>query len=109
MTIEEYPVEAIISSVARSFNVPRSIMVSKTRARPAAFPRFAAMKIMRQTRAMSYMQIAMALGRSDHCTIIRGIERANELIANDPGFASAYNRSCHAYVKAVGKFWGVQM
>lgn len=83
----------IIKSVADAFNVPVKDMVSSSRYLEHRTARFAAMKIIREERGISYARIAKFLGRKDHQTVISGIARADRLIETDPEFAAAYHRA----------------
>jgi chromosomal replication initiator protein len=83
----------IISDTAQAFNVPLDRMLSASAVVPLAYARFAAMKIIREQRHLSIQTIARLLKRKDHTTVLNGLRRADELIANDPGFADAYRRA----------------
>ncbi len=82
----------IIEAASRAFQVPVQVIKSDIRSAPACAPRFAAMKLMREERCLSYPVIGRLLDR-DHSTVMSGIRRANELLATDPDFAAAYERA----------------
>lgn len=83
----------IIRTVADAFNVPVKDMLSPSRYLEHRKPRFAAMKIIREERGISYQRIAKFLGRKDHQTVISGIASAERFLETDPEFAEAYKRA----------------
>lgn len=83
----------IILDVSKAFNVPLDRMLSDGRDQALCRARWAAMKLIRDERYKSLPEIARLVHRADHTTVINGIRQANHLIANDPGFAAAYERA----------------
>lgn len=83
-----------LRNVSAVFGFSIRELKSPCRNRKLAYARFAACLIMREKGCKSYTEIGRFLKR-DHSSIIHACQRANELIANDPGFASAYKRACH--------------
>lgn len=81
----------IIRDTANAFGLPMPQMMSLSRRREVSWPRFAAMKIMRDERDLSLNQIGKFFGRMDHTSVRHGIARAAEFLETDPDFAECYN------------------
>lgn len=82
----------IIRDTANAFGLPTARMMSLSRAREVSWPRFAAMKILRDERALSLNQIGKFFGRMDHTSVRHGIARAAEFLEKDPDFVECYNK-----------------
>lgn len=86
-----YTVREILEAVAESYKVTLYALLSPARSRIYAYPRFAAAKLLRDKRLMSYARIGFSLGRRDHSTAINEIHRATDLLETDPRWAANYH------------------
>ncbi len=74
---------SILASVSDAYGTTVAKLLGPWRYRTVAWPRFAAMKLMRDMRWMSTSQIGFCLGKRDHTTVLHGLWRADQFY-NDP-------------------------
>jgi chromosomal replication initiator protein len=67
-------IERIRAAVARRFNVPESLLVSKRRTQEVAIARQVVMYLARTLTGMSLKAIGRALGGRDHSTVIHAVK-----------------------------------
>lgn len=79
-------VSDVIVAAAAVFGVPVEDMLSPSRVRRVAYPRFAAMHFLHNVLRISLPSIGTALNR-DHTTCLSGIRRAAHLRCDDISFA----------------------
>jgi hypothetical protein len=82
----------IKDAVAEAFGVSVSALVSDRRTMDLAKPRFAAYAIYRDHTKFSLPRIARIFNR-DHTTVMHGLKRVEELLAEDGYFKQCYSRS----------------
>jgi len=70
----------IIDVACRTLNVERAQIMSKSRHRRIVLARSIAIYVARQLTTMSYPELARALGRSNHSTIVTAAQRIKEQI-----------------------------
>lgn len=87
----------ILDAVADAYNVTIYALLSPLQNRDVAYPRFAAMALIRKL-GWSTAQIGKAF-RRDHTTAMHALNRADWLLANDPEWADRY----HAAERALGE------
>lgn len=75
------PVDVIQRVVAEYFNLPPSAFVSQRRNIRMAHPRMVAMHFARRFTPLSYPKIGHFFGGRHHSTVIHGLERVQELAA----------------------------
>ncbi|MCL2038563.1 chromosomal replication initiator protein DnaA [Candidatus Saccharibacteria bacterium] len=75
--------ENIIKATASYFHLTVTELSSDSREKHILTPRQIAMYLMKTELALSYPQIARALGRKDHTTAMNGVQKINKLIATD--------------------------
>lgn len=80
-------VATIIEAAASAFAVSRIDVLSDRRDRPAVLARQSAMWLARRTTLQSYPAIGRAL-RRDHTTVMYGVSRIDQRMADDPGLAA---------------------
>jgi len=77
--------ETVLHAVATHFHLEVSRVVSNARHKKVVLARSIAAYLIRQMTTMSYPEIAMAMSRKNHSTIIAAYKRVNALIkSNDP-------------------------
>lgn len=81
----------IVEATAEAFNVTVYMLLGPQRDQKLARPRFAAAKLLREKRLMSYTRIGFALGRRDHTTALSQVRRADELLECDLDWAARYH------------------
>lgn len=84
--------QEIIEAVALAFDVTLYALHSPSRNYKTSWPRFAAMKLMRDLRSMSTPQIG-AVFRRDHTTAMHALSRANEFYVSAPVWRTQYDRA----------------
>ena len=82
----------IQSAVAREFGVTPDGLKSKTRTKTLTTPRQVAMFLGRELLGMQLVEIGNAFGGRDHSTVIHSLERVQEEMKIDPGFAEKVGR-----------------
>jgi len=87
--------ECIVNDVAMAFDVLPGDIVSQSRLRRYAYPRFAAYRLLRE-RGLSLPQIGRMIGYRDHSTICHGIAQAKKLALTDAEFAARYEEARHS-------------
>ncbi len=84
--------ECIVYDVARAFDVTPGDIVSHYRDRRYAYPRFAAYRLLRD-RGLSFPQIGRMIGKRDHSTVSKGIDRVAGLLRDDAEFAARFEEA----------------
>lgn len=85
-------VVAIQKAVAQEWGVTQEGLKSKTRTKTLTVPRQAAMLLCREILGLQLVEIGNAFGGRDHSTVIHSIERATELLTEDPIFQQRVDR-----------------
>ncbi len=80
-------------AVCRAFDVSLHDLTGPSRKGRFVRPRQAAYYLMSRRTNLSLTQIARALGRTDHSTVISGIKYAKALIEHCPDFADLFARA----------------
>ncbi|MGY6632484.1 MAG: chromosomal replication initiator protein DnaA [Alkalilacustris sp.] len=80
-------IEEIQRKVAEHYNIRLSDMIGPKRVRTLARPRQVAMYLSKELTARSLPDIGRRFGGRDHTTIIHGVRKVEELMANDPQLA----------------------
>jgi chromosomal replication initiator protein len=78
--------------VAKEWGVTPDGLRSKTRTKTLAVPRQVAMHLMRELLSLQLVEIGGAFGGRDHSTVIHSLDRVNEMLKEDPGFAQRVSR-----------------
>ena len=81
-------VAAIQGAVAREWGVTTEGLKSKTRTKQLTVPRQVGMYLCRELLALQLVEIGNAFGGRDHSTVIHSLDRAEESIKGDMGFAA---------------------
>lgn len=81
-------VAAIQGAVAREWGVTTEGLKSKTRTKQLTVPRQVGMYLCRELLALQLVEIGNAFGGRDHSTVIHSLDRAEESIKGDVGFAA---------------------
>jgi chromosomal replication initiator protein len=81
-------VAAIQAAVAREWGVTTEGLKSKTRTKQLTVPRQVGMLLCRELLALQLVEIGNAFGGRDHSTVIHSLDRAEESIKADVGFAA---------------------
>ena len=77
-------VDAVINCVCKYFAISREEILSKSRAKPLAYPRQIAMYLARSHTPLSYPDLGRAFGK-DHTTVLHGVQRImDDLAKKDP-------------------------
>ncbi|MBO4390134.1 MAG: chromosomal replication initiator protein DnaA [Lachnospiraceae bacterium] len=79
----EVTLELIINTVADHFNLQPEDICSPKRTNDLVFPRHICMYLSRKLTKFSLEQIAMALNKKDHSTVINGCDKIEEAIKKD--------------------------
>ena len=79
-------IHRIQQTVAQEWGVTVEALKSKTRTKTLTIPRQAAMYLCREILGLQLVEIGNAFGGRDHSTVIHSLERATELITNEPDF-----------------------
>ncbi len=77
--------EAVVSGVARYFNVSPATLAGPSRARPIAEARHVAMYLLREESQLPLKQIGRLLGNRDHSTVIHGCRKVSTLVNTTKG------------------------
>ncbi len=89
---------AIIAAVAEAFGVCEGDILGRSRPRAVTQARFATAWMLRVFprpggKRRSYPDVIREMGRKDHTTAIYGYDKAEALLARDPGFAECVARA----------------
>ncbi len=84
-----YPERTICAVVCMAFGVTEDELFSKRRVRRLAYARFAACRLLRDRRNLSYPKIGRWL-KIDHSSAIHGYQKAAKLLEHDPEWADIY-------------------
>lgn len=82
----EDSLEAILAYVVGEFNVSRSELLGRDKARRITAPRHALAYLGRKYTSAPYTILAQVLGDRNHSSIMRSIEKAEALLRDDPIF-----------------------
>jgi len=85
-TAGQLTVDTIQLMVAREWGVTPDGLRSKTRTKTLTTPRQVAMYLMRELLGLQLVEIGNAFGGRDHSTVIHSLERAVEMMGEDPAF-----------------------
>ena len=85
-------VREIQEQTAEAFGVPMDVLLSASRAQPAAFARQVAMYLARELSGASLPTIGRAFGNRNHTTVMHACKRTAARIAEDPGAREAVDR-----------------
>jgi chromosomal replication initiator protein len=80
-------IDEIMKKVCEHYNLRMSDMVSPRRTRSIARPRQMAMYLAKKLTPRSYPEIGRKFGGRDHTTVLHGVRKIEELIAQDPQLA----------------------
>ncbi|MBV1830511.1 chromosomal replication initiator protein DnaA [Komagataeibacter melomenusus] len=80
-------IEEIQRKVAEHWNTRLTDMFSARRGRAVARPRQVAMYLAKQLTSRSYPEIGRKFGNRDHTTVMYGVTKVEQLMAQDPAFA----------------------
>ena len=86
-------IAGILRAVSEAYNVTIYNLVTPNRSDKFCRPRFAAMKLMRDLRCMSYPRIGFCLGKLDHTSAMHGYRRAGEMYADGTGWRARYDHA----------------
>lgn len=86
MSERHVTVEIIIAAVSAATGVHRLDILSDNREADVARARYAAIWISKQMLPLGSVTLGRVFGDRDHSTILRALERADELRASDPSF-----------------------
>ena len=78
--ISAIPVSLIVRLTCEIMDVPVKLVMSRARCVQSSLPRHVAMYITRKITKRSLPQIAKAMGRSDHTTVLHGYNRIADLL-----------------------------
>lgn len=78
----------VVESAAAIFGVSSEDILSAKRDAPYCYARFAIMKALRD-KGRTFSFIADQIGRTDHKTIMHGVQRAEQIMKRDAAFARA--------------------
>jgi chromosomal replication initiator protein len=84
-------IENVLDVAAHVTGVSKDQMRGGSRKRAVAYPRFIAMKAVREATGKSFPTIGRSL-RKDHSTVISGIKRAGEIIADNQDAADHFHK-----------------
>ncbi|MBD3838680.1 helix-turn-helix domain-containing protein, partial [Brevundimonas sp.] len=80
-------VDEIQKTVADHFNLKQADLLSERRTRSVARPRQMAMYLCKQHTTRSYPDIGRRFGGRDHTTVLHGVRKIEELMAQDDQIA----------------------
>lgn len=84
-----YPPNVILAAVCMAFGVTPVEFFGRNRSQRMALPRFAAAKLLRDKRHLSYPETGRVM-RLDHSTIVHGYRRAGQLLDTNLLWTAAY-------------------
>lgn len=87
--VRRYDVRArdVLAHAARLFGFPLEELTGHGRKHPVAIARQAAVWVIRRRVGMSYPEILQFLSVKDHSTLIHAVDKVEERMAIDPGYA----------------------
>jgi chromosomal replication initiator protein len=88
-------VREIQEQTAEAFGVSMDVLLSASRAQPAAFARQVAMYLARELSGASLPTIGRAFGNRNHTTVMHACKRTQARIAEDPAAREAVDRLLH--------------
>ena len=80
-------VEDVLRVVATHFGVRPADIKSSRKSRDISRPRQVTMYLARRLTKASFPEIGQALGGKDHSTVVKGVQRVEKLMAQDPELA----------------------
>ena len=86
----------VLVNVSRAFGISMERLLAKTSGwsdLEAAHARMAAYSIAKDKLGLGHFKIGSLIGDRHHTSVLHGVRRCAELIANDPDFAAAYERA----------------
>lgn len=89
-------IQAIILAVSQDYGVAISDIIGPRRTDNVVRPRQVAMYLARELTPISWRQIGIKLGRSDHTSVEHGYRKINSLIQRDSAFRSRIASIRHA-------------
>lgn len=89
-------VDAIQQAVSTVWNIPLQVLRSKSRTQEVAVARQAAMHLCRELLKLQLTEIGSAFSGRDHSTVIHSLDRARDLLRNDPLFLRHYEQTWFA-------------
>jgi chromosomal replication initiator protein len=78
----------LLEAISSHFGISLQALAAKTRARPIAEARHAAMYLLRNDAQLTLKEIGFLLGHRDHATVIHGVKKVSRLAATDPSMAA---------------------
>jgi chromosomal replication initiator protein len=90
----------VIAAGARAAGMTYDDVISRSRYPRLAHGRFAIILAIRESAKVSLSEIAEAVGKRDHTTIINAVRRAGDMRANDKRYAALCKRIRKAMDKA---------
>jgi len=79
---------ALLLAVSAYFGISPQALAGKSRARPIAEARHAAMYLLREDSQLALKQVGLMLGHRDHSTIIHGVQKVTRSLASDSQLAT---------------------
>lgn len=94
VTGQRVPAKRIIRLCAEEFDVHPDEMVGARRHRNIAYARFAAWDLLRRHTKLSYPSIGQKFGNRDHSTVMGGVDRSADLLADpdETWYTEAFRR-----------------
>ncbi len=87
----------VIKATSEAYCVTFEGLISPHRCRVIAWPRFAAMRLLKERDTECSLAQVGRFFRRDHTSVMHGLWRAAELHANDAGWRLKYDRACSLY------------
>jgi hypothetical protein len=81
-------VKHVIRLVCKHYNISRADILSSRRSQGIVRPRQVAFYLCKELTGRSLPEIGRKFGDKDHTTVLHGVRKIEQLIANDPEFAS---------------------
>lgn len=101
--------DRIIQAVELNFGVTQAAMKSDCRIRHVAYPRFAAMHLIRKYRNYSFPHIGQIFGNRHHTTVMYAMERVKELEATDVDFTQSLKSAEASLINSdTSKIWPIE-
>ena len=82
-------VELVLTAVAAYYGLKVADLKSAKKTRDISHPRQLAMYLARRLTRASYPDIGKALGGKDHSTVVKGVQRVERMLSQDPELATA--------------------
>jgi chromosomal replication initiation ATPase DnaA len=83
----------VFAAVASAFNVREDFATCATRTDRLSRARFAAWKILRDSKECYTLMEIGEMSKRDHGSVIHGLKRCADLMETDPHFAECYGRA----------------